>query len=174
MLDTHGTRIAFGGRIFNLHPLLIRHIAGNFLGETVQDAIGNIEALVTGSAKNPKAELVSQEYATAALAFQTRRPHIEAALNQAIRALNHGADTMKIATEFLGNNILAALELGDMSLVDDEIDWVNTLLKANHIPEGSLVEFMQHYTKAVTVNITDSGEPIHDWLSAQVEKLKVT
>jgi len=172
VLDAKNTRIAFGGRIFNLHPLLIRHIAGNFLGETVQDAIGNIEALVTGSAKNPKAEPVAQEYVGAALAFQTRRPHIEAALNQSIRALNHGADTMKIATEFLGNNIVAALELGDMSLVDNEIDWVNTLLKANHIPEGALEEYMQHYGKAVKANLNDTGKPIQDWFSVQVEKLK--
>jgi len=172
ILHVKGTRIAFGGRIFNSHPLLIRHIAGSFLGETVQDAIGNIEALVTGSTKNPKAEPVEHEYITAALTFQIRRPHIEAALNQSIRSLDHGADTLKIATEFLGNNIIAALELGDISLVDNEIDWVITLLKANHIPEGSLGEYMQHYANAVKANISDTGKPIHDWLSAQVEKLK--
>jgi methanogenic corrinoid protein MtbC1 len=172
ILDIKDTRVAFGGRIFNTHPLLIRHIAGNFLGETVQEAIGNIEALVTGSVKNPKAEPVSQEYATAALTFQMRRPHIEAALNQSIRSLSHTAETMKIATEFLGNNIIAALELGDMSLIDDEINWVHTLLKANRIPGGSLEEFIQHYANAVKTNVTGSGKPIHDWFSAQAEKLK--
>ena len=174
VLDSKGTRIAFGGRIFNSHPLLTRHIAGNFLGETVQDAIANIEALVTGSAKNPKAEPIEQEYADAALTFQMRRPYIEAALNQTVSSLNHGAETMKVATEFLGNNIIAALQLGDMSLVDNEIDWVNILLKTNHVPDESLGKYLQHYTKAVTANMTNSGKPIHDWLSIQTQKLEVT
>jgi hypothetical protein len=49
---------------------------------------------------------------------------------------------------------------------------VHTLLKANHIPDGSLEEFIQHYANAVKTNVTGSGKPIHDWFSAQVEKLK--
>ena len=172
VLGIQGTRIAFGGRIFNSQPLLIRRITGSFLGETVDEAIGNIEMLATGSIKNPNAESIAQEYVTAALTFQMQRPHIEATLKQAVWSFSHGAETMKIATEFLGDNIVAALQLGDVSLIDNEIDWVSTLLKANHIPDGALSEFMQHYAEAVNTNINGSGKPIYDWLSAQVQKFK--
>jgi hypothetical protein len=73
---------------------------------------------------------------------------------------------------FLGENITAALQLGDMSHVSAEIDWLKGLLQAHGSPEGQLVHFIQTYSQAVDQNINGQGKPIYEWLASEVEKLK--
>ena len=45
-----GARVGFGGRIFNLEPHLRQQVAGHFLGETVDQALPAIDALLEGPA----------------------------------------------------------------------------------------------------------------------------
>ncbi len=49
-LQRAGVRVAYGGRIFNLAPDLRQHVAGHFLGETVDQALPAVEALLEGPA----------------------------------------------------------------------------------------------------------------------------
>jgi MerR family transcriptional regulator, light-induced transcriptional regulator len=49
-LQQAGVRVGYGGRIFNLVPELRRGVAGHFLGETVDQALPAIEALLEGPA----------------------------------------------------------------------------------------------------------------------------
>lgn len=45
-LQRGGVRVAYGGRIFNLRPDLRQGIAGHFLGETIEQALPAIDALL--------------------------------------------------------------------------------------------------------------------------------
>ncbi len=47
-LQRAGARVGFGGRIFNLEPHLRHQVAGHFLGETVDQALPAIDALLEG------------------------------------------------------------------------------------------------------------------------------
>lgn len=163
-LSAQNIKLAFGGRVFNLHPHIIKRVAGYYLGDTVEEAIARAESFLAESGAGANAEAVSAEYATAAHYFQMRRPHIEATLNQTIGALGFGADGMKTATEFMGDNITASLQLGDMDLMNTEIDWVRNLLKAQHIPENALGDYLKLYADAVNLNINGSGKPVIEWL----------
>ena len=49
-LQRAGARVGFGGRIFNLEPHLRQQVAGHFLGETVDQALPAIDALLEGPA----------------------------------------------------------------------------------------------------------------------------
>ena len=165
MLAQHNIPVAFGGRIFALQPQIFRNITGFYLGSKIKDSFEQIEDLASTKVKSPQAIPVAQKYETAATEFQLHRSNIEATLNQFIDSLGNSEEAMKTATKFLGDNIIAALHLGDISLVEGELDWVKTLIKANHIPEIALTEYIKMYAKAVDSNINDSGRLISEWLN---------
>ena len=165
MLSTHNIPVAYGGRIFGLQPQLFRTITGFFLGAKIKEAIEQIEDLATSKIQIPESVSVAQEYKIAAAAFQTHRSNIEAAFNQSVPSLGHDSESMKIATEFLGDNIIAALNLGDMSLVDGELEWTKTMLNAKHISPHALHDYIKLYAEAVNATINGSGKPVSDWIN---------
>lgn len=160
--------VAFGGRIFNVQPDIIQTIPAHYLGGNVDEAINRIEELLTtDSLEGPKVNANSQDDASTVRAFQTRRPQIEAALSETVNSLGFDHETMNSATEFLGDNISAALRLGNITLVDAEIEWVRSLLTAQHVPANALKEYINLYAEAVRTNLNGSGKQIVDWLNSQ-------
>jgi glutaredoxin 2 len=96
--------------------------------------------------------------------FKSHRQQIEVALFQAVRQNRFSSEALETPTRFMGDNILAALQLGDLSFMNEELDWVRSLLKSNNIPEQALGMYMQLYADAVHQNINGAGKPITDWL----------
>ncbi len=164
VLNQHQVHVGFGGRIFNIQPNLVPLMAGHFLGASIESAVSEIEALVTTPARGLKFEAGQPENITAREYFQSRRAQIEATLYKSIDQLGFSSNSMKTATEFLGDNILASLQLGDIKLVNSEIEWVRSLLKANHIPEQALGSYMKMYAEAVSASINGAGKPITQWM----------
>jgi MerR family transcriptional regulator, light-induced transcriptional regulator len=164
-LTVHNAQVGFGGRIYNLQPALIHRTNGHYLGATLDVSIEEIQALVTRPTKSPAVEEPSQEFVTALEHFKSHRQQIEVTLFQAISRSKFIPKAIDTSTQFLGDNIIAALQLGDLSLIDGEIDWVKSLLKSNNIPEQALGMYMQLYANAVLQNIDGAGKPVTDWLN---------
>jgi hypothetical protein len=80
-------------------------------------------------------------------------------------------DDVNVGIHFLGDHITAALQLGDMSHVSAEIDWLRMLLASHATHPEQLVNFMELYSKAVDKNINGQGKPIADWFKEQTQKL---
>ncbi len=58
----------------------------------------------------------------------------------------------------------AALKLGDLTLLNREIGWVEELI-VNHMPEGQpLPDYLDAYYQAVNQHMGDEGSLIIDWL----------
>lgn len=166
-LAGQGIPVGFGGRIFTLQPDLLPRIPGHYLGDTVDEAVQQAEALVTSAAPIPVAGTPDPVYVKAASDFEARRPNIEAALKESARSSSYTIDMLKTATDFLGDNITAALQLGEITLVEGEIDWVRELLKGSQIPAEALNEFLQFYAQALKSNLNGSGGVIHEWLNSR-------
>jgi len=164
LLAAHQTRVGFGGRIYNLQPALIRRTDGHYLGPTLDASVDEIQALVTGSIQSPAVEPPPQGYLSALDSFKSHRQQIEASLFQYIHREQFSSEVMETSTQFLGDNIIAGLQLGDLSLMDGEINWVRSLLRSNNIPEDLLSEYMQSYATAVSQHINSAGQPITEWL----------
>jgi len=163
-LASHHIRVAFGGRIFNIHPSLTRRIPGHYLGSTMDEAFQQIETLILTNSPPRQPEPVEEEFGIALSWFQSHRPQIEATFHQHIQNLGLSHIDLLAKIEFFGNNIAAALQLGDMSLIDHELDWLQSLLEANHVPASTLSRFLQAYAHAVDLHINGSGKPILDWI----------
>ena len=171
-LASQSIAVAFGGRIFSTHPALPASIPGYFLGQDLLTALDQIEALLSKNIKRPEARAASPVHVAAHQAFVSKRAQIELALKQTIEPLHISPDDIQTGIHFLGENIAAALQLGDMSHVSSEVEWLKTLLHFHEAEPQQLIHFMQAYSDAVNKSINGQGKPVFEWLAAEVEKLK--
>ena len=164
--------VGFGGRIFNIHSELAKSIPGFFLGHHLPAALEQIETILNKKMKVPSGKAASPSYVAAYQAFVSHRGQIELTLKRMLESLDILPENVETGIHFLGDNITAALQLGDMSHVSTEIDWLRTLLQTNDTPPQQLIHFMENYSKAFNKNINGQGKPVSDWLAAEIEKLK--
>ncbi len=164
LLVAHQAQVGFGGRIYNIQPALIRRTDGHYLGATLDVSIDEIQALVARPIKSPAAQEPPQKNLAALVFFKSHRQQIEATLFEIIRKRRFKSDSIESSTQFLGDDIMAALQLGDLSLIDGEIEWVRSHLKSNNIPGHVLSTYMQLYADAVSQHINGAGKPIIEWL----------
>ncbi|MGE5643424.1 MAG: MerR family transcriptional regulator [Byssovorax cruenta] len=173
ILTSKNIPVAFGGRIFSIHPELSSSIPGFFLGYQLPTALEQIELILNKRLRPQAAGVASPKYVAAYQAFVSRRGQIELTLKQLLEPLAISPENIKTGMYFLGDNIAAALQLGDMSHVSAEVDWLRVLLQSHDTPPQQLIHFMEVYSDAVHKTINGQGKPISDWLAAEVEKLKV-
>ena len=164
--------IAFGGRIFNIHADMPQTIPGFFLGNSLTAAVEQIESVLSRKLRQQSVQAASPAYVAAHQAFLSRRGQIELTFRQLLEPLGISPENIKTGIHFLGDNITAALQLGDLSHVSTEIDWLQVLLQAYDASPQQLIHFMETYSEAVNRNINGQGKPIFEWLAAEVEKLR--
>ncbi|MFZ5818916.1 MAG: MerR family transcriptional regulator [Chloroflexota bacterium] len=171
-LASRGVRAAFGGRIFNLHPSLVDSIPAHFLGQSVETSLEETERVLTVKERSAQPRPISQEYAAARQFFTSKRAEIELTLRGLVQPISISPESLTSGITHLGNNIAAALQLGDMDYVSGEIEWLKTLVKAHERPTQELADFIASYASAVEKHINGSGRPICDWLSSEVDRLQ--
>jgi methanogenic corrinoid protein MtbC1 len=171
-LSSQDIPVAFGGRIFNIHAGMRASISGIHLGYDLPYALGEIEGILAKKLRVPQAKIATPTYIAAHQAFVSKRVEIELTLKQWIEPLSIAPDDIRTGIHFLGENITAALQLGDMSYVSGEVDWLKSLLQFHETQPQQLIHFMQAYSEAVNKNINGQGKPIFEWFAAEVEKLR--
>lgn len=171
-LSRENISVAFGGRIFNMQGKLPATIPGYFLGHDLLSALDQIEGLLSKNIRLAQPRAASPTYAAAHQAFVSKRGQIELTLREWIERLSLAPDDIQTCIHFLGENITAALQLGDLSYVSEEVDWLKVLLQYHEAQPQQLTDFMQAYSEAVKENMNGQGKPIFEWLAAEVEKLK--
>ena len=112
----------------------------------------------------------SDEHLAAHQFFNAKRAEIELTLKKLVPPLAISPSGLVSGIHHLGDNIAAALQLGDMNYVSGEMDWLKTLMQAHDRPAAELVHFMQSYAEAVDRHINGSGRPITDWLILESTK----
>ena len=174
ILSSRDISVAFGGRIFSIHPELSASFSGYFLGHDLLAALDQIEVLLNKKLRPPQPRSASPAHVAAHHAFVSKRGQIELTLHEWIEPLSMAPDNIKTGIHFLGENITAALQLGDMSLVSSEVEWLKVLLQFHEAQPEQLIHFMETYSAAVNKNINGQGEPIFEWFAAEVEKLRAS
>jgi DNA-binding transcriptional MerR regulator len=170
---THkGIKVGYGGRIFNLRPDLLSYIPGHHLGDDVAASVDEVETILNGGRKPVQVKSASHEYAAAYQFFLAKRADIEMTLRTLVKPLGISGEDYQTGVQFLGDNIAAALALGNIHCASDEVDWVKYLLHAYAHPDEELIHFMEAYAKAIDKHINGSGRPIYEWLKAEIQKLK--
>jgi hypothetical protein len=148
-------------------------IPGSYLGDDLTTATENIDVILVEKMKKHPARSASPLYVDTHDAYIAKRPQIEMTFRELLEPLSIPPEDIRTGLHFLGENITAALQLGDLSHVSTEIVWLKGLLRAHGSSEAQLMHFMQTYSQAVNKNINGQGKPIFEWLASEVEKLKV-
>jgi DNA-binding transcriptional MerR regulator len=161
--------VSFGGRIFNTQPDLVETIPGHYLGHSINASLEEIEKLLKGKVKAYALKTVSQEYRAAHQAFISKRPHIESTIIEMVQPFSISPEGLNTGIHFLGDSIIAALQLGDMKYVTDEMKWVKVLMQSHKRPPQELAYFIETYSLAVDKHINGQGEPIKAWLQKQAQ-----
>jgi MerR family transcriptional regulator, light-induced transcriptional regulator len=159
--------IGYGGRIFNLLPDLAQYIPGYYLGDSIPAALNTAEALLQSKVKPGLLKEISAKSRAAHHAFISERVRIEGSVRETAPSHSIGPEELNVGLQFLGDNISAALQLGSMDHLTDEMDWLKTLFDYHNKPLKTLSAFMQIYFRAVDKHIDGQGEPIKEWIKAQ-------
>jgi DNA-binding transcriptional MerR regulator len=167
-LQLENVPLAFGGLIFNLLPDLRERIPGHFLGESLDDLVQSVEQLMFNPIEITEVDPVQEMYLQAADHFREFQPVIAADLWEQFQRNGIEQSHLEIANEFLGMDILAGLNLGDLSLLENEIDWLSGLLKTHDIPREILPKYLELYKQAVEANLDQRGQPVIEWLNSVI------
>ncbi len=173
-LSSQGIRVAYGGRIFNLHPSIRDVIPAHFLGQEISDSIETVERLLEENtpAGQLQTQPIPQECMVAHQFFLSRRPEIEATLRQLVQPLTISPGNLTSGIAHLGNIISASLRLGAMTYASGEIEWLKTLMKTHGQPSQELIGFLKSYAHAVEQHLNGAGHPIFEWLLSEIDKLQ--
>lgn len=170
-LERVGVRMAYGGLIFNRLPELCSRIPGEFLGERLDGAAQRLEDLLESKPSIPRVPERGAAAQTALDHFRDRQGSLANQLWGALKDSGMGHADLQTANHFLGQGIAAALSLGDISYLGEDLRWVATLLSNYGANHGSLAAYLQAYFRAAQENLEAQAAPILTWLEWAVAKV---
>lgn len=159
--------LAYGGRIFNLIPDLRQRVPGYYLGNDITQAAHVVEKILSGEQLRSDPQEISHQYRTALKHFQEQRPGLESDIWENI-ADGIPRPHLAVANANLARDIQAALELGNLEYLGDEINWIDGLLVNNQIPTLTLHTYLATYHQAAVKRLQPQAAPVVAWLEKLV------
>jgi DNA-binding transcriptional MerR regulator len=160
--------LAFGGLIFNRVPALRARIPGYFLGEQLPQAPAQVERWLTPP--GPLLPVVDsglpdETHRQALAHYQEQRGMIEAKVWQDLPHSYGLSDLLPNVNNYLARYITAALTLGDLNFLDEDMAWVEELLRHYSLPNELLYRYLGVYHQAAAAYLDERGAPIVTWLA---------
>ncbi len=157
--------LVYGGLIFHRVPDLQKKLPGCYLGDSLNQAVTNLEQWLARPLRPQIAESPPEKsYRRTLEAFRQFRSSIELDTWQALNAQDLPVNHLREATEFLSDHVEAALLLGDLDFLAADVAWVETMLHYRQIPALVLQRHLQIYSQAVRRHMGEPGRLIADWL----------
>ena len=172
LLNKKGIHVAFGGRVFNNINGLAQHVPAHFLGNTIEYAIQSIENLLVNPVSAPKEEPVTNTMMQIAQDYQQNRSSIENLLRDIIGSHGQSNEYLAVANHFLGESLIATLELGNISYLSIDMKWLSNLLIAHNTSISVLPMYLEAYAQATHNVMGENGKEIIDWLKLEAMKYK--
>ena len=163
-LERTGVRMAYGGMIFNRIPELRGRIPGEFLGEQLEQAASQVEVLLAARPRIPRVPDRDPKLQAALEHYHDRQPGIEGQVWSQVKGDGVAHGELETANYFLGQGIAAALTLGDLDFMGDNLEWVGGLLANYGANHDALQYYLQAYREAAHEQLDPVGEPILTWL----------
>ena len=163
-LNSQNFSVGYGGLIFTRVPELVTHIDGHYLGNALDSSIGRIKALVLQPESTVISDEISPDMKKLSKEFDERRALIEYRIVQILRnEFVKNPFPIEIVT-YMADDLSAALALGNLSFMDQDIAWVKNLGRRMDSSSSLLPAFLQVYQKAVLEELGSIAAPISNWL----------
>jgi methanogenic corrinoid protein MtbC1 len=163
-LQSQGVPLAYGGLIFSRIPRLREQMPAHFLGESLGEAVDNIERLVAAPMALPAATSLDETRWALVQLYREKRPRIELAMTEELQKDGVQIDDLDERNAFLGSGLAAAFELGDPAFLEVDLAWVTGLLTGRHVPVGSLIPYLMAYSHAVRAELGEASAPVTAWI----------
>jgi hypothetical protein len=164
-LAAENLALAYGGLVFNQNPQLRARIPGYFLGESIDQVVQSVESIFSRPVELPVVEPISNAYQEALAEYRDKQPSVEVYLWERFQGNGMKANHLEIANQFLRHDIEAGLILGDLNLLNSEMNWVQNLLLHHDIPAALLPHYMTLYQQALEQTMDERGRIIIDWFN---------
>lgn len=164
-LAAENLALAYGGLVFNQNPQLRDRIPGYFLGESIDQVVQSVESIFSRPVELPVVEPISNAYQEALAEYRDKQPSVEVYLWERFQGNGMKANHLEIANQFLRHDIEAGLILGDLNLLNSEMNWVQNLLLHHDIPAALLPHYMTLYQQALEQTMDERGRIIIDWFN---------
>lgn len=163
-LAGYDTLVAYGGLVFNLNPDLKQRVPGHFLGQTIEGAIDRVSALLHGRPAAPPASLPDPAYAVALTQFNERRALIESHVWGTMVADGQPTDDLAEINIELAQIITAALKLGDPTLLNREMEWLQYLIMSHRMSDEAIRRHVHAYAEAADIHLSGEARFLVTWL----------
>lgn len=169
-IDLDQVTLAYGGLAFNHSAELRRRFPGHFLGHDLRGAVDLVDDLVAQKPATPEVIEPSETYRRALSHFGQRRSFIDAHIWSTFIATNKPTAVLNAINEELARAITAALSLGDILFLGDELEAIEHLLMGYRLPRQLLLDYLSAYHQAARVHLADSASVVVDWLAGLIEE----
>ena len=161
--------VAYGGWIFNLIPEIRKRIPGIFLGEVLEEVPAKVPQLLNLPVPEYQVEDLSETYKETLQSFQSHLANIESTVLTKMRGEDLPHTHLTIANTNMSQNIIAALILGEITVLGYDIQWIKDLLRNHGIPEENLNPYISAYAEAVSKDLDHDGELISEYLFSLIQ-----
>lgn len=168
--------LAYGGAVFNYLEKSRAYLPGHYLGYDLPDVPEKVQHLIKSKEIGKPPTGLPNGYETAVNHFNEKRRAIEAHVQAHIHEIGLDRSYLHNANNDLGNNISAALGLGDINLLTANINWVQGLLMNYHyrMPEEAVETYIYQYQQAIEAHLDERGKPIKSWFKHLRKSKKAT
>ncbi|TAK11151.1 MAG: hypothetical protein EPO32_12985, partial [Anaerolineae bacterium] len=166
--------VVFGGLAFNRIEGLAQRIHGEFLGDNLLDAVGRIEQAIEVGITEKKTTPQTKAVKATRDMFRERRAQIDARMRQQEGGPVGIREHLPVANGQLGNDIDAALSLGGMPFLGEDVEWIRAYLENLNIPPAALSQYLHAYAKAVKAEMGEAGTTVAGWLDDRAGALVST
>lgn len=163
-----GKHMAYGGLIFNRIPALRERIPASFLGEEIAASLEKVEAILNGKLAVPVFAPIENTYQQLAQDFMEHRSAIDMHVLQNMSQSGLPIDFLNEGNRFFGNELYAALQLGDPDYMEADLGWVKNMLSARQISPERLNPYLTAYRDALNEVIGTRSAAITNWLGARL------
>lgn len=163
--------LAYGGIIFNRLPALRHRIAGHFLGESLSELTGAVQEILHAPWPLPELIETPREYLAALEHYRDRLPAIEADVLGTLEPRARALIVEAGANSYLAQYLCAALALGDIDLLDNDLSWIRGLLLAHQLTDETLHGYLQVYLAAAQKHLDRRGSIILEWFQQTLEEI---
>jgi DNA-binding transcriptional MerR regulator len=163
-----GITLAFGGQVFNTIPELQNVTPGYFLGETLDEAVQKVPELINLPATDSRWTGPSESSQKALAQFREQRALIESHVWGTFLATKKPTGHLIAINKDISETIEAALKLGDVGLLQNDIIWIEYLLMSYRLSKTFIADYVMAYYQAAKIHLGESAGAIVDWLSRLV------
>lgn len=154
--------VAYGGRVFQYEPDLQKHVAGTYLGNDITAAADRLEQLLNEPA--PVNRHTPPGPGPEANAFREARAQVELTVHRQFSKNPLPSRLLALADTHFSPGLTAALELGNVRYLENDMQWIHTVLKGQGLPARALRDYLLAYADAIRKVMGSHAAGITGWI----------